>query len=328
MSLAELRKKNKEALASFQKTMNEEKSGGSNSSDERFWKPFFDKEKGRGHAIVRFLPAPQGEDLPWVKIFRHAFQGPTGKWFIENSLTTLGGKNSDCVGDLNKRLWNSGVESDKDVARAQKRKIEYITNVLVVDDPENPENNGKVFLYRFGPKIYSMLEEAMNPDEADPDLDPINPFDPWEGADFVIKMKGQQLGTVLVPNYDKSYFKNPKAMFEDDEEIESTWMKCHSLQDFVAADKFKTNEELKRRLFEVLGATVGSGVPVIEGWDEPAPEQPKQKPPVDDGKDDIPFDLDDDEDEKQEEKTPAPVPESSDDDDDMDFFMKLAEGDE
>lgn len=324
-SIAELRKKNQNALEKFQKTM-EQDSKGQGQGDPRFWKPFFDKEKGHGSAEIRFMPAPPGEDYPWVKLYSHGFKGPTGKWYVENSLTSLPGKNPDPCGELNNRLWNSGVESDKDVARNQKRRLSYYTNVLVVNDPAAPENNGKVFLYRFGPKIYEMLEEAMNPDtEVDPDAKAVNPFDPWEGANFVIKMKGHQLGKNIVPNYDKSYFKSPAEMGDDDE-IEELWKGCHSLQELVSEKNFKTYEELQKRLFEVLGETAGSGVPVVEGWQSQKPAPQSGNPAPKDDSDDIPFDMGESKAKEPENDMPAPTPENPDDDDDMAFFQRMADG--
>lgn len=321
-SLSDLRKKNRESLDKFRKNMEDDKSGGGSYKDERFWSPFFDKEKGRGSATVRFMPAPPGEDLPWVKVFSHSFRGPTGKWYMENSRTSLPGKdNNDPVGDLNRRLWNSGIESDKDVARNQKRRLNYYANVLVVDDPANPENNGQVFLYRFGPFIYGMLEEAMNPE--DEDDTPINPFDPWEGADFVIKMKGKQLGDNIVPDYGKSYFKDSEAI-GDDEEIEELWNKCYSLQEFVKPDNFKSYEELQTRLYEVLGPEVGSGIEVLEGAVAAVAEQaPKEEPKPKAKKAKKPEPEAEAEDEPEVDLSP-----SDEDDDDAEFFRKLAAGED
>lgn len=262
-SLADLKKQSENALNKFKSSMDEDTKSGSSYEDDRMWKPFFDKDKGIGQATVRFLPEPPGEEFPWVKIFTHGFKGPTGKWYIENSLTTIG--QSDPVGELNSRLWNSGIESDQEVARTQKRRLSYYSNVLVVDDPANPSNNGKVFLFRYGMKIYEKLQELMSPQFEDET--PINPFDPWNGCDFVIRMR-TVAGYV---NYDKSSFKEPAAIGSDDE-IELIWKQCHSLNDLVAPKNFKSYDELKNRMYEVLGPTVGSGVPVIIGA-APVPEQ-------------------------------------------------------
>ena len=181
--------------------------------DERIWKPVMDKT-GNGFAIIRFLPAPKGEELPWVKLWNHAFQGPTGQWYIENSLTTI--SQNDPVSELNTKFWNSGVESDKEIARKQKRKLQYYSNIYVVKDSANPENEGKVFLYRFGKKIFDKVMETMQP--AFEDETPVNPFDFWEGANFKLKLRKVD----GYWNYDKSEFETPSALAEDDAELEAT----------------------------------------------------------------------------------------------------------
>ena len=238
------------------------------ANDDRFWKVSFDKEKGTGGAVIRLLPAPQGEEFPFVKVYSHGFQGPTGKWFGEKSLSTIGKR--DQLGKLNYLLWNSGVESDKAVASKMKRKVEYTTNVLVINDPANPDNNGKVFLMKYGPQIHEIFETAMFPQEGSVDA-PLNPFDPWEGADFVFRVYGKKIPDsrtgkpTIVPSYEKSSFKSPSELGTD-EKIEEVWKHCHPLQPFVAPDLFLTEEEFKKKLFDVLGPTVGSGIPVVEGW--------------------------------------------------------------
>ena len=213
------------------------------NTDDRLWKPEMDKS-GNGSAVIRFLPAPDGEDLPWVKLFSHAFQGPGG-WYIENSLTTVGGK--DPVGDLNRSLWNSGNETDKDVVRKQKRKLSFYSNIYVVKDPANPQNEGKVFLYKYGKKIHDKIVEAMQP-EFD-DETPINPFDFWAGANFKLKLQKKD----GFWNYDKSAFDSPAPLLDDDDALEAVWKKQYSLTAFTATDQFKTYDELKRRLDYVLG---------------------------------------------------------------------------
>ena len=175
--------------------------------DERLWKPELDKS-GTGSAVIRFLPAVDGEELPWVKVWKHAFQGPTGKWFIENSLTTLNQK--DPVSEHNSELWNTGLESDKETARKQKRKLEYYSNIYVVSDPKHPENNGKVFLFRYGKKIFDKIMAAMQPEFEDET--PINPFDFWEGANFKLKIRKVD----GFWNYDKSEFDSVKSLSDDD----------------------------------------------------------------------------------------------------------------
>ena len=211
--------------------------------DERLWKPELDKS-GNGYAIIRFLPAPDGEEMPWVKLWNHAFQGPTGKWYIENSLTTLNQK--DPVSEYNSKLWNSGVESDKEIARKQKRKLQYYSNIYVVSDPKHPENEGKVFLFRYGKKIYEKVMEALQPQFEDET--PVNPFDFWEGENFKLKIRKVD----GYWNYDKSEFDSASKLNEDDSELDKIWKSEYSLKDFLAASNFKTYDELKNRLDDVL----------------------------------------------------------------------------
>ena len=216
---------------------------GGGGADERLWKPEVDKT-GNGYAVIRFLPSPEGEDIPWAKMYSHAFQGPGG-WYIENSLTTTGCK--DPVSDHNRELWNSGVESDKDVVRKQKRKLSYYANIYVVKDPTNPQNEGGVFLYKFGKKIFDKLMEAMQPEFEDES--PINPFDFWQGANFklkIVKKDGYW-------NYDKSEFDSVSPLLEDDDALEAIWKKQYSLAAVIAADQFKSYDDLKKRLDYVLG---------------------------------------------------------------------------
>ena len=215
----------------------------SGSGDDRLWKPEVDKA-GNGYAVIRFLPAPDGEDLPWAKLYTHAFQG-TGGWFIENSLTTLGQK--DPVSEYNSQLWNSGIESDKEIARKQKRKLSYYANIYVVKDSANPHNEGQVFLYKFGKKIFDKITAAMQPEFEDED--PINPFDFWAGANFKLKIKK----VAGYWNYDSSEFDRQSALLDDDDAMEAIWKKEYSLAELVAPDQFKSYDELKKRLDYVLG---------------------------------------------------------------------------
>ena len=219
--------------------MNNTSSGG----DDRLWKPEMDKT-GNGYAVIRFLPAPENEDLPWAKLYSHAFQGPGG-WYIENSLTTLGQK--DPVSEHNRDLWNTGTEANKDIVRKQKRKLSYYANIYVVQDKANPQNEGQVFLYKFGKKIFDKIMEAMQPEFEDET--PINPFDFWGGANFKLKLKKVQ----GYWNYDSSEFGPVEPLLDDDDALEALWKKEYSLQDLVASDKFKTYEELENRLRMVLG---------------------------------------------------------------------------
>ena len=212
-------------------------------ADERLWKPEMDKT-GNGYAVIRFLPAPDGEELPWAKMYSHAFQGPGG-WYIENSLTTLGQK--DPVSEHNRELWNSGIDSDKDTVRKQKRKLSYYANIYVVKDAANPQNEGQVFLYKFGKKIFDKIMEAMQPEFEDET--PINPFDFWQGANFKLKLKK----VAGYWNYDSSEFDRPGALLDDDDALEALWKKQYSLSALTAADQFKSYEQLETRLKMVLG---------------------------------------------------------------------------
>jgi hypothetical protein len=221
----------------------EKMNNSSGGSDDRLWKPEVDKA-GNGYAVIRFLPAPNGEELPWAKMYSHAFQGPGG-WYIENSLTTLGQK--DPLGEYNRELWNSGNESDKDTVRKQKRKLSYYSNIYVVQDKANPENEGRVFLYKYGKKIFDKIMEAMQPEFEDET--PINPFDFWQGANFKLKIKK----VAGYWNYDSSEFDRTSQLFEDDDAMEAVWEKQHSLEQIIAADQFKTYDQLEARLKLVLG---------------------------------------------------------------------------
>jgi hypothetical protein len=213
------------------------------NSDDRLWKPEMGKD-GVGSAVIRFLPAPEGEDLPWAKLYSHAFQGPGG-WYIENSLTTIGQK--DPVSEYNRELWNSGNESDKDTVRKQKRKLNFYSNIYVVRDPANPENEGKVFLYKYGKKIFDKIMEAMQPEFEDEE--PINPFDFWIGANFKLKLVKKD----GYWNYDKSEFDRISVLNGDDDVLEALWKKEYSLSAITAPDQFKTYDELQKRLDYVLG---------------------------------------------------------------------------
>ena len=218
----------------------------SDPNEGKFWKPSRDKA-GNGFAIIRFLPAPGGEDMPFVRLWDHGFQGPTGLWYIENSLTTLG--KDDPVSELNSKLWNTGVDADKEQARKQKRRLHYIANIYVIKDSGNPDNDGKVFLFKFGKKIFDKLNDLMNPQFEDEK--PINPFDLWEGASFRLKIR-QFEGYA---NYDKSEFDGPGPLFEDDEKLERVWKDEHSLQEIIHEKHFKPYAELKAKLHRVLNLT-------------------------------------------------------------------------
>ena len=269
---------------------------GSNGVDDRLWKPEVDKA-GNGYAVIRFLPAPDGEDLPWAKLYTHAFQS-SGGWYIENSLTTLGQK--DPVSEHNSQLWNSGVDSDKEVARKQKRKLSYYSNVYVVKDPSNPSNEGKVFLFRYGKKIFDKITAAMQPEFEDET--PINPFDFWAGANFKIKIKK----VAGYWNYDSSEFAAPAPLLDDDDAMEAVWKQEHSLAEIVAPDQFKSYEDLKKRLDYVLGLTVAPKRQDPEVANEEFVQTPSEERAVVD-------------------TTPSSVNPDDDEEDALSYFAKLAE---
>jgi hypothetical protein len=260
--------------------------------DDRFWKPTVDKA-GNGQAVLRFLPAPAGEELPWVRIWDHGFQGPTGKWYIENSLTTL--NKPDPVGELNSELWNSGIEANKEIARKQKRRLSYISNVLVIRDPANPENEGKVFLYKYGKKIFDKIKDVMQPTFEDEK--PVNPFDLWEGANFKLRIR-QVEG---YRNYDKSEFDGATPLDDNEDKLEQIWGKTHSLNAFLDPSNFKSYDELKNKLSAVL--STGARVPTAErttpldAEDELFVEtKMKSAPAASKASDTPPWNTDDDED--------------------------------
>ena len=235
--------------------MNTSSGGG---EDTRFWRLACDKSQN-GYAVIRFLPAPDGEDMPFVKMYSHAFQAKGG-WYIENSLTTVGGK--DPVSEYNSELWNNGTDAGKEQARKQKRKLTYIANIYVVKDPANPQNEGGVFLYKFGKKIFDKVMSAMQPEFEDEEA--INPFDFWEGASFKLKAKN----VAGYRNYDSSEFDRVKPLNDDDEVLEGLWKKEHSLAELVAADQFKDYETLKKRLNQVLGLGAPSRRPAQEDTEQ------------------------------------------------------------
>jgi hypothetical protein len=289
-SLEDLNKK----LASI--AGNESKGG----SDDRFWTPTVDKA-GNGYAVIRFLPSPPNEDVPFIRVFDHGFQGPGG-WYIENSLTTL--NKPDPVSEYNSKLWNSGIEANKEIARKQKRRLHFIANVYIVQDSGNPDNEGKIFLYKFGKKIFDKLNEAMNPQFADEEA--VNPFDLWEGANFKLKIRNVE----GYRNYDKSEFDKPGPLSKDDAELENIWKKEHSLQSFLDASNFKSYDELKAKLMKVLAEDIGStrAAAAKKAEDEELPwdEEPAPKAKA------------------------APAPKQAaveeDDDESLEFFKNLANG--
>ena len=247
MSYADLKKKSG-SFEKLQAELDKVNNPVTSFADDRFWKPELDKS-GNGYAVIRFLPQPTGEDLPWVRIWGHAFRGPGG-WFIENSLTTL--QKKDPVSEYNTELWNSGLESDKETARKQKRILKYYSNILVVSDPKHPENEGKIFLFRYGKKIHDKLAEVINPQFEDEVA--YDPFDFWKGANF--KLKVRKVDGFW--NYDKSEFEAPSEVYNGDEgKLETLYGKLYSLTQFLAEDNFKSYDDLKNKLNRTL---TGSGV--------------------------------------------------------------------
>jgi hypothetical protein len=297
MSFKDLKKQSK---TSFDK-LNEQLKGmeqAKGSVDDRFWKLTVDKA-GNGYAIIRFLPAPDGEDMPFVRMWDHGFQGQGG-WYIENSLTTLG--LDDPVSEYNTKLWNSGSEANKDIARKQKRRLSFYSNIYVVKDSANPDNEGKVFLYKFGKKIFDMVNDAMNPSYEDEVA--MNPFDMWEGADF--KLKARQVDGYR--NYDKSEFSSPSVVTDahtgekmDDEALEALWKQEHSVAELVDKSNFKSYNELKTKLYKVLGVAPDS---TVETEDNVTDFTPKFK----------------------EKEADEPAKAEDDGDDDLAYFRDLAKG--
>ena len=303
MSFADLKKQS--SLGSLTQKLVKEVEKMNNTgggADERLWKPELDKT-GNGYAVIRFLPSPDGEDIPWAKLYSHAFQGPGG-WYIENSLTTNGGK--DPVSDYNRELWNTGTDANKDTVRKQKRKLSYYSNIYVVKDQVNPQNEGKVFLFKYGKKIFDKVMESMQPEFEDET--PINPFDFWQGANFklkIVKKDGYW-------NYDKSEFDAVSPLLEDDDALEALWKKQYSLTAVTAPDQFKTYDVLEKRLKYVLG----QGRPAPRRLDEELEDESE-------GRGSFTPDF---KTRKAEEAVAAPVASASADEDDAyKYFQALAE---
>ena len=297
MSFKDLKKQSKLGSLTAKLVKEVEKMNNNGASgDERTWKLDVDKS-GNGYAVIRFLPAPEGEDLPFVKLYSHAFQGPGG-WYIENSLTSLGQK--DPVSEYNTQLWNNGTDAGKETARKQKRKLTYMSNIYVVKDPANPENEGKVFLFKYGKKIFDKLTAAMQPEFEDEEA--IDPFDFWQGANFKLKAKN----VAGYRNYDSSEFAAVSPLLDDDDALEGLWKKQYSLAEIVAADQFKSYEDLKKRLEYVLGS-----------------KRPAQDPDV--------YEEDNDRGEAEElvsaavSAPPTTSTVDKDEDDALSYFAKLAE---
>ena len=305
MSFSDLKKQSKLGSLTQKLVKEVEKmntSGG--SSDDRMWKLECDKANN-GYAVIRFLPAPDGEDLPFVKVYSHAFQGPGG-WLIDQCATTLNQKCPVC--EHNGQLWNSGVDANKEVARKQKRKLTYVSNIYVVKDPANPENEGRVFLYKYGKKIFDKLTAAMQPEFEDEEA--IDPFDFWKGANFKLKAKS----VAGYRNYDSSEFAAPGALLDDDDALEALWKKQYSLNEFIAPDQFKSYEEMKKRLDSVMGSKGSRRV------DEEVESEEDYRGPVKELDDDLRSQL----------NSLAPTKSAFDDEEDdstLSYFAKLASDD-
>lgn len=293
-SFAQLKNARKTQFEKLASDLNKQQS--SSNEDNRYWKPEVDKA-GNGFAVIRFLPPAEGEESPFIQFWDHGFQGPGG-WYIERSLTTLGQK--DPVGEYNSQLWNTGVDENKETARKQKRRLHYVSNIYVVKDPAHPENEGKVFLYQYGKKIFERLKEVMFPQFEDEEA--MNPFDFWEGANFKLKIRNYE----GYRNYDKSEFEPSSPLSNDDDELESIWKKQYKLQPLIDPSTFKSYDQLKARLHRVLG------------WNH---NQFEERPEIAESAENI-----------QEESTPKPHKEmeytsNEGEDEGLDFFAKLAEDD-
>jgi hypothetical protein len=307
MDFSKLKSQSKSSLEKLSQEMAKMNQQYDNGKDDRFWYPNVDKA-GNGFAVIRFLPSPGDEPVPFIRMWEHGFKGPTGQWYIEKSLTTL--NKTDPVAELNSKLWNMSSDDEspsRKQARAQKRKLNYICNIYVVQDQANPENNGKVFLFKFGKKLFDKINEAMHPQFADEQ--PLNPFDLWAGANFKLKIRNVE----GYRNYDKSEFGSSAPLFDDDEQLEAVWKREHSLQEFLAPSNFKSYEELQGKLNKVLGLNEnGTAAPAA------ARAAAANRKPADD-EDDLPWQAP-----KQERAAPAASNVSDDDDEDMAFFKKLA----
>lgn len=301
-----MKKQRQSSLEALTKELSKLSTTQSNSDeDSRFWKPTVDKA-GNGMATIRFLPPPEGEDMPFVRVFSHGFKGPTGLWYIENSLTTLG--KQDPVSEYNTQLWNSTTDDASPArkqVREQKRRLNFISNILVVKDSANPANEGKVFLYQYGKKIFDKINEAMNPQFDDEK--PMNPFDFWEGANFKLKIR-QVEG---YRNYDKSEFEAPAPVSDDDAHLENVWKQQHSLQEFLDPSKFKSYDELKQKLARVLdlGGNTSARINATKKAEDSAPWDDAEQSP------------------SPKAKSAPKVSESfaDDDEDTMEFFKNLAD---
>lgn len=249
-NFANLKRTSGNSLEKLHKAVESMSQNNYNSEEEKYWKPTLDKS-GNGYFIIRFLPAPpqDGDDaLPWVKYYDHGFQGPTGLWYIEKSLTSIG--QTDAIAAYNSELWNSGVEAKKEVARKQKRRLHYVSNIYIVKDSKNPENEGQVKLFNYGKSIFNKIARAMTPEFEDEVA--FDPFNLWKGANFKFKIRRGDSG---FSNYDLSEFDSCSPLSSDDEELERIWQSEYSLTEIIDPKNFKSAEELQQRLERVLNIT-------------------------------------------------------------------------
>lgn len=307
MNFADLKKKSKSNLTNLVAELDKMSSGSKSYQDDRFWSVPMDEKTGNGLAVIRFLPAGKNDKLPWVPMYSHAFQGPGG-WYIENSLTTIG--KADPCSERNSELWATGIEANKEIVRKRKRKQQYISNIYVISDPKNPQNEGKVFLFKYGKKIFDKIQEAMKP--VFEGENPIDPFDFWQGADFRLKVRRAD----GYPNYDNSSFENQSPLLDgDDGALEKIWNSLYNLSEFHDPKNFKSYEELNARLDKVLG--IKAPAAQSAGNTKPAPQQTKMESKsvsktmtADDSADEMPWKVTD---------------ETEDEDESLDYFRKLSE---
>lgn len=323
-TLADIRKNRSALLKKVEQSLQSQEGGGDRKEDDRFWKPTRDAA-GNGSAIIRFLPPMKDDELPWVKVYSRAFKVPaTNKWYINEDLSTIG--QTDPVYEYIKPMYDSGDEEQKKIAATMKRKTSYISNVLIIKDPGNPENEGKVKLFKYGKKIYDMIKSKAQPTFEDETA--VYVYDIDEGANFRLRIK-----TVDgYPNYDSSIFDSPSALCGgDDDEIEKIIDQYIPLSEFLDPSKFKSYDQLKKELDRALGLTGG---PVGRAEDEikkpAAKEEVKipEKKAKEEKKAAPPWDDDDDEIDTKPTKVEKVAKEEKknvvdDDDDDLELFKEM-----
>lgn len=303
-SLSELKSNSAKHFESLLDSMEEKSKKYDNEDTSHIWKPTQD-EAGNGEAIIRFLPSPPGEDTDYVKLYSHSFKGPTGRWYIENSLSTL--NQPDPLGDLNRKLWATEIKANQELVRQRKRKTDFFSNIYVISDPAKPENNGKVFLYKYGVTILKLLQQAAKPQFSDEKA--LNPFNLWTGANFHMRFYNRERDKPQTRSYDKSYFAAPSQLMETDDEMEVIWKQCHSLQEIISPKNFKSYDQLKKHLDDVLGngAKVGTAESISSITGDPADDN---------------FVM-----ESSQETVIAPPADLKDDQDKFDYFAGLASDD-